>query len=178
MAENPYDVLGITTSATPADVKRAYRRKVLKCHPDAVGAGCEGEFRRVQQAYEEIGVPRKGGKDAPSTTPTPRGACRSAGRAARSSPQLQLELDRVEAKEGLTLVVPFALEILCPYCGGFGLLRLLCSRCHGWGLLGTRVRVRVDVPPGIRDGDVVHGYHAMGGPESGMVEFLVRVSGS
>jgi hypothetical protein len=41
--------LGLSTSATLADVKGAYRRKVKEVHPDH--GGDEEEFKRVREAY-------------------------------------------------------------------------------------------------------------------------------
>jgi DnaJ like chaperone protein len=58
---DPYEVLGISPSATDAEVKSAYRKLVKKYHPDALqGMGddvvkeAEATFRQIQGAYEEL----------------------------------------------------------------------------------------------------------------------------
>lgn len=54
---NPYEVLGIGEDATPAEIKRAYRRLVKKTHPDS--GGSTEEFRRVNEAYLILSDPEK-----------------------------------------------------------------------------------------------------------------------
>lgn len=50
---DPYDVLGIPSSATPDDVKRAFRRKASFFHPDRNTAPDAAQrFREAQAAYE------------------------------------------------------------------------------------------------------------------------------
>jgi DnaJ-class molecular chaperone len=49
---NPWVVLGISPEATVEDVKRAFRRKALKCHPDQGGAA--STFQEVKKAYDAI----------------------------------------------------------------------------------------------------------------------------
>jgi DnaJ family protein C protein 17 len=34
--QNPYELLELTTEATEADIRRAYRQRSLKIHPDKV----------------------------------------------------------------------------------------------------------------------------------------------
>lgn len=45
-----WDVLGLPPTASPDEVKRAYRKKALETHPDR--GGDEAAFREVQRAYE------------------------------------------------------------------------------------------------------------------------------
>ncbi|KAL7955910.1 hypothetical protein V8C34DRAFT_230969 [Trichoderma compactum] len=52
-----YKVLGVAKDAQVAEIRLAYRRLVLKCHPDkvqdpALKAQKQEEFQKVQQAYE------------------------------------------------------------------------------------------------------------------------------
>ncbi|XP_074556794.1 chaperone protein dnaJ 11, chloroplastic-like [Curcuma longa] len=53
-----YDALGVPPTASTAEIKAAYRRLALKCHPDVVATGRRGassdEFMRVQTAYATL----------------------------------------------------------------------------------------------------------------------------
>lgn len=58
---DPYEVLGLTSSASDSDIKSAYRKLVKRYHPDALqGMGedvvkeAEATFRHIQSAYEEL----------------------------------------------------------------------------------------------------------------------------
>ncbi len=50
-----YDVLGVSKSATAAQIKAAYRKLALKWHPDRnKEAGAESKFKEINQAYEVL----------------------------------------------------------------------------------------------------------------------------
>lgn len=49
---NPYDILGIDSTASDADVKKAYRDLARKAHPDK--GGTEEEFKQINEAYTQI----------------------------------------------------------------------------------------------------------------------------
>jgi curved DNA-binding protein CbpA len=50
---DPYDVLGIASSATPADIRLAFRKKASIFHPDRNPAPDAAErFREAQEAYD------------------------------------------------------------------------------------------------------------------------------
>ncbi|UKZ58076.1 hypothetical protein TrVGV298_011941 [Trichoderma virens] len=56
-APDHYKVLGVAKDAQVAEIRLAYRKLVLKCHPDkvqdpALKAQKQEEFQKVQQAYE------------------------------------------------------------------------------------------------------------------------------
>lgn len=70
MAKNPYDVLGVSQSASDDEVKKAYRELTRKYHPDAnvnnpLADLAEEKFKEVQEAYDTIMKQRaNGGTDS------------------------------------------------------------------------------------------------------------------
>src|SRR6186713_3517382 len=72
--QDPYRTLGLTRTATPADVKRAYRRLAKANHPDAAGEAALPRFLAIQAAYDQIVGPGAGapvGPGAPGRRPGP-----------------------------------------------------------------------------------------------------------
>ena len=61
MKEDYYDILGITKKASPAEIKKAYRKKALKYHPDKNpgDASAEEMFKKSAEAYEVLSNPDK-----------------------------------------------------------------------------------------------------------------------
>lgn len=64
-ASDPYKMLGLDSSASDEEVKKAYRRLAMKYHPDKVeGLGeemkksAEEQFRKINEAYESIKAAR------------------------------------------------------------------------------------------------------------------------
>ncbi|MCA9292466.1 MAG: J domain-containing protein [Phycisphaerales bacterium] len=55
-----YDVLGLKRSATPEEIKRAYRKLARELHPDVSKApDAEKRFNEVNEAYETLSDPEK-----------------------------------------------------------------------------------------------------------------------
>jgi curved DNA-binding protein CbpA/Tfp pilus assembly protein PilF len=57
VVQNHYQVLGVSPTAAPADIKRAYRRLVVQYHPDKHGGNptFEEQFKAVSAAYRVLG---------------------------------------------------------------------------------------------------------------------------
>ena len=66
MPRDPYEVLGVSRSATREELHDAYRRLVKRHHPDRNGGSAEStrRFQEIQAAYEEI-------KSGPRPRPRP-----------------------------------------------------------------------------------------------------------
>lgn len=53
MAQDYYSVLGVSKSATPEEIKRAYRKLAHQHHPDK-GEGNSDKFKQVSEAYQVL----------------------------------------------------------------------------------------------------------------------------
>src|SRR3990167_9835919 len=55
-----YSLLGVSKSATPDEIKRAYRKLALEWHPDRnKSEGASEKFKEINKAYEVLGDPKK-----------------------------------------------------------------------------------------------------------------------
>lgn len=58
-----YNILGVGKTASPDDIKKAYRKLAREHHPDAVGAGdkeaAEKRFKEINEAYRVLSDPEK-----------------------------------------------------------------------------------------------------------------------
>ena len=57
-----YQTLGVSTDASPEDIKKAFRRLALRYHPDRNPGNtkeAEGRFKEINEAYEVLGNEQK-----------------------------------------------------------------------------------------------------------------------
>lgn len=61
MAADYYSVLGVERSASPQEIKKAYRRLAMKYHPDQNDGdkGAEEKFKEISEAYSVLGDAEK-----------------------------------------------------------------------------------------------------------------------
>ncbi|MBT8236849.1 MAG: molecular chaperone DnaJ [Bacteroidia bacterium] len=61
MKEDFYEILGVSKSATAAEIKKAYRKKALEYHPDKNPGDAKAEemFKKAAEAYEVLSNPDK-----------------------------------------------------------------------------------------------------------------------
>ena len=57
MAKNYYTILGILPTATPEDIRGAYRKRAKELHPDHYGKN-SSPFLEVQEAYGVLSDPK------------------------------------------------------------------------------------------------------------------------
>jgi len=51
---NYYELLGVKSDASAAEIKKAFREKAKRLHPDIAGGGAEGLMRKLLTAYETL----------------------------------------------------------------------------------------------------------------------------
>jgi hypothetical protein len=98
-AATPYEVLGVSATASEEELRRAYRRLLRQTHPDVGGSAAK--FQAVQLAWERVGNPeRRARYDRQRYTPagasdegaehTPYAAPATGGRTTQSSPRARM----------------------------------------------------------------------------------------
>lgn len=161
-----YRILGVPQDASPAAIKRAYRRLAKKFHPDVAPLSSIEDFREVQAAYETLlDAERRRRYDESLTTeresePLSWSSFRNPGRGYLRRPTQQgtltgeIILSPEEAAAGGILPLDVPLSMTCPVCDGTGGFAFDCGRCGGDGRIERRLPLPLRVPAGVTNGTV------------------------
>jgi DnaJ-class molecular chaperone len=166
----PYEILQISTHATEAEIKGAYRRLAKALHPDSGDPGDVERFRQVQEAYETLSSPeRRRAYDAAQRVPVSfvggftetvapfrRGFEEIRAPGPEPSAHIDIVLSEAEAGRGGSVVLEVPVEAPCRRCDGrrfdfFG----GCPSCAGTGRERGFERVAFAIPRGVEDGELV-----------------------
>jgi len=127
-AASPYEVLGVSPSASDEELRRAYRRKLRQSHPDV--GGTAASFHAVQLAWERVGSPESraaydgarypetsyansSARASASARPSSSGMkARMHGHPGGHSRQRYLSLLREWAGRGTTIADPYAPDLI------------------------------------------------------------------
>jgi molecular chaperone DnaJ len=157
-----YQILGVARDASPATIKRAYRRLAKKY----VASEVPEFFRELQAAFETLtDSERRQRYDetlgrSERTEPVSWSFVRSpaAGDLRRpfqpGSLSGEILLTRGEAQAGGVLPLEVPVSSTCQACDGTGGSMFDCDRCLGEGKISRRLPVPVHIPPGVRNGEV------------------------
>jgi len=149
-----YDVLGVSKTASPDEIRKAYRKLAVKNHPDK--GGDEAKFKEIQKAFDVLGDEKKrdlydqGGEEAVESGGGGGGgdifdvlSGRARGRGGRSS----------GVKKGENMVHPLKVTLEQVYKGSQRTLRLTrkvidqkkgvetCGVCGGRGMQIQTIRM-------------------------------------
>lgn len=155
-----YDLLGVSPSATPSEIKKSYRKLALKYHPDK-NPDAGDKFKQISHAYEVLSDEKKrqiydeGGEEALSGggdmggfhSPmdifdmffgTGHGRNRGHYREKKGKDMIhQLKVSLEDMYNGTTRQLALQKSIICPKCEGRGGKKgavVTCNTCNGSGM--------------------------------------------
>jgi len=177
MREDPYEVLGVASTADRDAIKAAFRKLAKRYHPDAAGPVLDtSAFHRIRSAYEMLADPERR-----RAVDRARAGAPVAGKRVRlkhgevqdvfddivdflrdtvnvshpSERTFTLKLDTETARRGGKVAIDLPLVSTCAACNGTGGWRRDCERCRGVGYFSETREVTVNVPAGVRTGDTI-----------------------
>ncbi len=180
--KDPYAVLGLRRGASPEEIKASYRRLARELHPDRHPGDTRAEekFKQLGAAYELLSDAAmrarydRGEIDATGAARTRRGPTSSSFGAGRRHPFERFFRDRANANAGIKINganVDYVLTIKFLEAARGAVKHVSMT---------TGKRLKVTIPPGTRDGQVLRlrgqGMPGLGGGAAGdaLVEIAVE----
>lgn len=164
-----YQILGVPRTATPEEIKQAYRQKAKQYHPDRPDGNAE-QFKRVNEAYEILS---NSDKRSAYDTPNPGFSFNSQDFGHGHNPfdgmfNQQFGFNRTPRNRDITLAANLDLSDVITGKSLIMQYKLTSSRLE---------TVTVDVPPGAKHGDTIR-YQGLGDdghPRHHRGDLLVRI---
>ncbi|NMB74884.1 MAG: DnaJ domain-containing protein [Myxococcales bacterium] len=177
MKSDPYRLLGVAPSASLEEIKRAYRHKVQRLHPDRnPDPAAHERFIAVSEAYRALCDARRA-----ETASDPEEAPGSDDPAPGRDLLLPVSISLREVALGGRVRLQYSRLGVCPGCRGTGRgTRGGCALCRGASVVRDQTTLEVRIPPGVEDDsririDGAGDAGAHGGP-AGNLLLSVRVS--
>lgn len=131
-----YAILGVPRSATPEQIKRAYRRLAMRWHPDRNDHPEATErFKEIRAAYDQLTASELEEEVISGEHPEAETTEENVARAADI--RLNLEISLEEAAAGCRKTIHYVRGKPCPTCKGSGEAGIsrttFCEACHGSG---------------------------------------------
>lgn len=199
---DPYDVLGLSRTATDADIRDAFRRLAREHHPDRNpnDATAHERFSELNAAYQILSDPERRARfdrlgDTSRNGRAPSGAPDLSGledllrdlfggfvapRVDRGDLRAVVEVTFGESALGCSKTLRYERRDLCSACEGRGQVgSTRCQACAGTRIAARVREIEVTVPAGIEDGasqTVRGGGHRVSvGRPAGDLELVIRV---
>jgi len=140
---NYYAILGLSPSASPEQIKRAYRRLAMRWHPDRNDHPEATErFKEIRAAYDQLTAREAAEEVISGASAEAESAAASQLRAADI--RLNLEISLEEAARGCRKTMHYRRGKPCPTCEGSGEAGIsrttFCEACHGSGRVRDGLR--------------------------------------
>lgn len=140
MSETYYEILGIAPDASEEEIKRAYRSKAVKCHPDKKpdDEKAEKTFLEAAEAYEVLKDPEKRATyDKEITSKKPPSKYERFRKGTDLKINIKVKFEEMIAQK--KIIIRTERKKLCPTCEGTGSAEKKlddCIYCNGTGLQG------------------------------------------